>query len=191
MRARSLILAGAAALSLSIAQAPWAADAVPVNQELHSLYQADQADRAGGNIDWTVVAARDAARRTRVGELAAAGSLRHSADYLHAAMVYQHGGAPEFYRQAQLWALKALELDPANAQARWLACAAEDRWLHNTGRAQVWGTQFWRPNGAGPWTMEPFDRTAKSDAERRAMGVRTLAESELRLAEMNKKQSAP
>lgn len=192
MRAMGSIRAGAV-MCVMLAVAPMAAaqsaPALP-NEELRTLYQADQSDRKGDNIDWSAVAPRDEARRTRVGELAAAGALRHSDDYLHAAMVYQHGGAPEFYRQAQLWALRAVELDPANARARWLACAAEDRWLHNTGKAQVWGTQFQR-HGAGPWTMEPFERAARTDAERRAMGVSTLAESEARLAEMNKKQSAP
>lgn len=192
MRTMSSIRAGAVmcvALAVAPMAATQAAPALP-NEELRTLYQADQSDRTGGNIDWSAVAPRDEARRTRVGELAAAGALRHGDDYLHAAMVYQHGGAPEFYRQAQLWALRAVELDPANAKARWLACAAEDRWLHNTGKAQVWGTQFQR-HGAGPWTMEPFERAARTDAERRAMGVSTLAESEARLAEMNKKQSAP
>lgn len=162
----------------------------PVNPELLALYKADQQDRAGGAIDWQAVSARDQARQQRVRELAAEGALKHSDDFLHAAMVYQHGEMPDFYRQAQLWALRAVELDPGNARARWLACAAEDRWLHRSGKAQVWGTQYIRPGAVAPWTMEPFERAAKTDAERRAMGVKTLAESAARLAEMNKKQGA-
>ena len=103
-------------------------------------------------------------------------------------MVFQHGQTAEHHRQANLWALRAVELDPTNTPARWLACASEDRWLHNTGKAQVWGTQYRKPFGSPSWSMEPFERGAKTDAERVAMGVPTLAQSAERLAEMNKKQ---
>lgn len=183
MRAIALLL-------IAVLCVPASAAKPQINKELAMLYQADQADRKGADIDWNVVAPRDAARQQRVRKLADAGKLKHSADFLHAAMVYQHGATPDFHQQAQLWALRAVELDPANAPARWLACAAEDRWLHMSGKPQVWGTQYMLPSGAQEWTMEPFDRGAKTDAERHAMGVKTLAESEARLAEMNKKQGA-
>lgn len=180
-----------AALALVLSQSAAGAAPPGMNPELHAMYEADQADRRGDSIDWKAVSARDLERQKRVWELAGAGLLKHSDDFLHAAMVYQHGSTADHHRQAHLWALRAVELDPSNTPARWLACAAEDRWLHNTGKPQVWGTQYKRPNGKGEWTMEPFDRAARTDAERRAMGVRTLAESTARLAEMNKKQSAP
>ena len=180
-----------AALALAISQFACAAEPLRMNAELHALYQADQADRKGDAIDWKLVGPRDLARQQRVRELAEAGALKHSGDYLHAAMVFQHGGSAEYYRQANLWALRAVELDPTNTPARWLACAAEDRWLHRTGKPQIWGTQYQKPapDGSPQWSMEPFDRTAKTDAQRVAMGVKTLAESTARLADMNKEPS--
>jgi hypothetical protein len=180
-----------AALALALSQFAGAGEPLHMNGELHALYQADQADRKGDAIDWQLVGPRDLARQLRVRELAEAGALKHSGDYLHAAMVFQHGQTAEHYRQANLWALRAVELDPTNTPARWLACASEDRWLHRTGKPQIWGTQYQKPSpdGSPAWSMEPFDRLAKTDAERVAMGVKTLAESAARLAEMNKKQS--
>lgn len=143
-----------------------------INHELRKIYQADQDDRrAGPAIDWKVVGPRDTMRMKRVRELASKGALKHSADFLHAAFVFQHGDKPEHFLQAHRWALRAAELDQFNKSARWLACAAEDRWLQSTGKAQVWGTQF-GPQGIA----QPFDRSAKTDAQRTAMGVPTLAE---------------
>ncbi|WP_284243268.1 hypothetical protein [Thalassotalea insulae] len=37
--------------------------------------------------------------------------------------------------------LKAAALDPTNKNARWLACAAKDRYLLKMGKPQVWGMQ--------------------------------------------------
>jgi hypothetical protein len=176
------------AATLAAATCAGAAPA-PGNAELQALYQADQADREAGKIDWKIVGPRDETRRQRVKELAASGELRVSADFLHAAMVYQHGNGPDYFRQAMLWAQRAFELDASNTQARWLACAAEDRWLQNTGLPQVWGTQFMlprRPDGqSATWTQEPFKRDARTDAERVVMGVPTLAQSAARLDQMN------
>lgn len=156
-----------------------------LHPELYALYQADQGDRTSGSIDWSVVGPRDKARQQRVKELMDAGAARQSADYFHAAMVYQHGDTPAHYDQARRWALRAVELDPGNKGARWLACAAEDRYLHNIGKPQVWGTQYTKPNTSGVWTMEPFDRAAHTDEERAANGVQTLAQSAARLEKMN------
>ncbi len=155
-----------------------------INHEIRDIYQADQADRvAGPAIDWAVVAPRDAARRQRVRSLADAGALQHSDDFLHAAFVMQHGEKPEHFRQAHLWSLKAAELDPYNKSARWLACASEDRWLQSSGKPQVWGTQF-GPDGVA----EPFDRSARTDAQRADMGVPTVAEMDAMMAGLRTKQ---
>ncbi len=134
-----------------------------INAELYSLYREDQADRGGDSIDWELVSERDEQRRTRVDEILEADSLKHSDDYFHAAMVFQHGFTPEHYKKAQNLALKSVEINPANASAKWLSCAAEDRYLHSMDLPQVWGTQYRRDDGYSPWTMEPFDRKAKTD----------------------------
>ncbi|HEY5800768.1 MAG TPA: hypothetical protein VIT92_11135 [Burkholderiaceae bacterium] len=176
-----------AALCAQIAAAEPVETAAPAgsNRELADIYNADQGDRRAGKIDWAVVTPRDQQRQARVRELAASGALKTSADFHHAAMVYQHGSTPEFYKQAQLWAQRAVELDAGNDGARWLAAAAEDRYLINTGKPQIWGTQYTKPHPAKEWTMEPFDRQAKTDAERIAQKVQTLAQSQARLDSMN------
>ena len=153
--------------------------------ELLAMYQADQADRQGANIDWAVVTARDKARQVRVQAMADAARLVSAADFYHAAMVFQHGSTPEFHLQAHQWALRATALDPHMDEARWLACASEDRYLWGIGKPQIWGTQFTKPFSTKVWTMEPFERGAKTDAERMAMNVKVLAESEARLQAMN------
>ncbi len=143
-----------------------------VNHELRAIYEADQSDRLGGRaIDWKVVGPRDVARMTRVREIVKAGGLRISEDFFHAAVVFQHGDKPVHFRQAQRWSLRAVELNPNNKSAKWLACAAEDRWLQSTGRPQVWGTQYGQDGIA-----QPFDRAARTAAQRRAMCVMTFAE---------------
>lgn len=179
-------------LLMTLALAPHVrAEPAAFHPELRSLYEADQADRQGGDIDWGKLGPRDRLRRARVAELAASGALRDSRDFLHAAMVYQHGDDADHFRQAMEWARRASELDPANKDASWLACAAEDRWLQRNGKAQVWGAQYLQPGPGAKWTQEPFDRMAKTDAERAAMGVRALSESAAKLeqlnAELNKK----
>ena len=156
-----------------------------INVEIKALHDADQADRRAPSIDWAVVSARDDERRARVLALAAQGQLKAADDYYHAALVMQHGRVPEDFARAMQWARQAWALDPLQHSARWLSAAAEDRYLHAQDKPQVWGTQYRKPMGQDRWTQEPFDREAKTDAEREAMGVPTLARSEQRLQRMN------
>ncbi len=157
-----------------------------INGELLALFETDQADRRVQNIDWNAVSARDSKRLARVRALLAAGAAKEADDFYHAAMVFQHGETADDFRLARDNALVAYEKG-GSKRAAWLACAAEDRWLHRTGKPQVWGTQFMgvRGKGTSAWTLEPFDRSAKTDAEREAMGVPSLAASEARLKAMN------
>lgn len=156
-----------------------------INRELQALYEADQSDRRQQPIDWGVVAPRDAQRRARVLVLATQGHLKTADDHYHAAMVMQHGETPEDFERAMQWSRQAWRLDADHESARWLSAAAEDRWLHSQGKPQIWGTQFRRPGGEGPWTQEPFDRSARTDAERQAMGVPPMAQNQQRLERMN------
>lgn len=161
-----------------------------INAELRSLYQADQADRQRQPIDWSVVGPRDDERRARVLALAGQGQLKAAIDYFHAAMVMQHGSTVEDYALALEWSRKACALDAETAMACWLSAAAEDRYLQAQGKPQIWGTQYRRADGqSGPWTQEPFDRQARTDAQRKAMGVPPLAQSEQRLQQMNAPQA--
>jgi hypothetical protein len=156
-----------------------------LNTELVALKAEDQADRRPP-IDWEKTAARDAIRYRRVKEMIAAQQLQAADDYYHAALIMQHGSAAEDYELAHQLASRAAELKSDHANARWLAAAAKDRWLWQLGKPQIYGTQFQKKRQTDPWTMEPFDRNAVSDEERVANGVKTLAESEQRLTEMNR-----
>ena len=156
-----------------------------VNPELLKLHDDDQGDRAVSSfeqIDWTKVAPRDKARRQRVDEILAAGGAKVSADYYHAAMVYQHGDLPDEIQRAHDLAVKAVELDPTNDGARWLAAAAEDRKLMYEKKPQKWGTQFKKIDGVWVlWTVDP----AITDAQRDEWNVPSLAESQARAAQLN------
>ena len=163
------------------AEATHAAD----NGELTAMVEADQADRddAVWKSHLDEVIARDAARLRRTYELLAAGAVKSGQDHENAALMLQHGHEPADYLRASELARRAAALDQSISP--WLACAAEDRFLQKVGKPQIWGTQYQRTSATGPWSLEPLDRTAKTDAERLANGVPTLAEQEARMATMN------
>jgi hypothetical protein len=155
-----------------------------LNAELIQIYADDQADRAGSweTIDWTVVTPRDQARRKRVDEIIAAGGARAADDYYHAAMVYQHGNAPDEIQRAHDLAVKAVELDPDHDSAKWLAAAAEDRKLMYEGKPQKWGTQYKKIDGTWVlWQVDP----AITDEQREQWNVPPLADAQAQAARMN------
>lgn len=173
---------------VSAIEANQAAYRSTVHSELHDLYQQDQGDRQVDNPDpehWEGVNKRDQDRRQRVLELVAAGEPKVAADFFHAAMVLQHGEGPEDYKMAHDLARRAAELDPNHRTAKWLSAAAWDRFLWHTDKPQIYGTQFSRKK-EGPWTIEPFDREAVTDEERKALNVPVLEDTLKRLEAMNK-----
>lgn len=152
--------------------------------ELKLMYEQDQADRAGtiGSSDWTIVERRDRARRERVKEFVANGVLTTANDYYHAAMVLQHGdGADDFLLAHDLAVAAAIM---GQRTAKWLAAAAEDRFLRNIGRPQRFGTQF-RKDADGPWYLEAVD-SAVPDTLRQALDVPSIAVAKSRVTELNK-----
>lgn len=158
-----------------------------VNPELKALVEADQAARSAGpngNIDWKTVAVQDAERRKRVLEIAGKGGLREAEDYFGAALVFQHGDNPEDYERAHQWCLKALELDPEHPSARWLAAATKDRYLMNTGKPQLYGTQYRRDNATGKWYLYEVDPSVTDD-DRAEWDVPPLAAARKRVEQMN------
>lgn len=158
----------------------------PVNPELEKLYTEDQADRAPemGKVDWSVVGKRDEERRKRVLEIMSQGGAKEAADYVHAAMVLQHGQAPEDFEHANQWCLKAGELDPDYPGARWLAAAAKDRYLMNLGKPQLYGTQFKKDPTGGPWYLYQVDPTV-TDEERAKWDVPPIARAKARVDALN------
>jgi len=155
------------------------------NPELESLYKGDQADREHGpnaDIDWQAVSNRDAERRARVREIVEKGGATTSADYYHAAMVYQHGTEVPEYDEAHRLAMKAAELDPENKAAKWLAAASKDRSLMWQGKPQLYGTQFKKVDGK--WVLWDVDPSI-TDEERAKWNVPPLAEQRKKLETLN------
>lgn len=160
-----------------------------INAELAAIFEADQGDRQGNNLDWQVIKPRDEAREKRVNEILAGGGAKASADYFHAAMVFQHGGTPAHAQRAHELALEAVKLDGSNDGARWLAAAALDRKLMYEKKPQRYGTQF-HQEGDGQWVLWEVDPSV-TDAEREEWNVPTLEEARKRVGRMNRKKGAP
>ena len=155
------------------------------NPELERLYKEDQADREQGpnaKIDWQAVSNRDAERRARVREIVDKGGAATSTDYYHAAMVYQHGTEVPEYEEAHRLAIKAVELDPENKDAKWLAAAAKDRSLMWQGKPQLYGTQFKKVDDK--WVLWEVDPSI-TDEERAKWNVPPLAEQRKKLETLN------
>jgi len=146
----------------------------PTNREMTALFDADQADRRTPNIDWSIVGPADERRRTRTQTLLDAGLLHSGDDFLHAAFIFQHGGAPEDYLKAHILAMIAIAR--GNRGAIWIASATLDRYLQAIGQPQVLGTQFLIKDGKA--TQDPYNRGLISDPLRRALNVPPLEEQE-------------
>jgi hypothetical protein len=155
------------------------------HEELKRLMAQDQADREGKTVDWTAVAPRDRARLARVKALYASGAVRTANDYYHAALVLQHGDAPEDFQLAHDFCVAAMMLGKNDRASASLAAAAEDRFLMNIGRPQRFGTQY-RSEGSGPLRLYTVGRDVNDDL-RRLMGVPPLAEAKALEAELNVK----
>jgi hypothetical protein len=155
-----------------------------LNAELARLAAEDQEDRRGGvgEIDWSYVAPRDRERVRRVHEIVAAGGARTPDDKFHAALVLQHGEAVADFELAHRLAREAADADADLPGARWLAAAALDRQLTQSGQAQKYGTQSILKDGR--WVLAEVD-PAVSDAERALWEVPPLAESRQRVEAMN------
>src|SRR5690606_34312450 len=104
-----LLLAGAVTAGDVLADDPYHDNAV-----LAELFEQDQSDRSGTDIDWSALSKADAARRATVETMLAAGEVRTANDYYHAAMVFQHGDTLADYRLANALATLAMELAPDN-----------------------------------------------------------------------------
>lgn len=174
-----------AALALCLALAAGSAAAQPSpaagNAEMQRIFQEDQADRAGAPtaIDWTRVSKRDEERRLATGKLLADGALQTAEDFHAAAFIFQHGGKTDDYLLAHTLAMVAVS--KGRKESLWIATATLDRYLIGIGQRQIYGTQYSRPKGV--WTQEPYNRDLVSDALRKALGTKTLAEQAAQLAE--------
>jgi hypothetical protein len=127
------------------------------------------------SIDWKEVGPRDDARHRAVRKLLADGKLQSGKDYQFAALIFQHSGESADLILAHTLAVTAVAKGEGNA--KWLAAATFDRYLHSIKQPQVFGTQLFRDAG-GPWSMDPYDQTALSDSIRAIWCVIPLADQE-------------
>lgn len=183
MKFAVMMLAGLLALGGQNAQAQTPAPtAMPGdNTELRELFDKDQADRAGTQVDWPAVNERDAQRRARVAELLQSGLVRTANDYRHAAFVFQHGGDSDSYRLAHALAVLAMTLEDSR-QNRWIAAAAWDRLLMSRLQPQWYGTQF-RSDAQGLFLYPVADDAVDEDERTRMVG-RSLEETRAKLPEL-------
>jgi hypothetical protein len=156
-----------------------------MHQELRDLFEADQADRGSAVLPRDLIE-RDRSRRRRVAELLDAGAAHIGEDFFHAAMVFQHGETPEDYQRARDLAMHAAEL--GHRPGRWLAAAAQDRWLMHQGRPQKYGTQYMAKGEV--WELYKVDPET-TDAERAEWDVPPLAQARARAEEMTRQPPPP
>ena len=158
------------------------------NAELARLHDEDQADRAPANakdIDWTVVGPRDKARLARVKELYTQNKLYTGADYYYAAMILQHGAAPEDFLLAHEFCVVAIIKGKNDKDTRWLAAASEDRFLMNINRPQRFATQYRADPITAPYRLYTVDEGV-TDELRSALSAPSLAKAKAQEAEINK-----
>lgn len=180
------------ALTASLQAADWAcapADGYgDVSAHLEALRQADQADRRGGM--GREVAERDRERLAQVEVYLQGDCLSTGRDHHNAALIFQHGGAPEHYQTAWRLSVRAVEL--GDDGAAWLIPRAIDRYFMSQGYRQLYATNSrgeLRDPQAGPeggfilclWPVVD----AVSEAERTALGVRTVEQQLAMIAERN------
>lgn len=167
-----------------VADTPTVPKFTDVNRGILDLVIQDQWDRGmdmfGGrmvkppqSIDRKQVGPRDDARHLAVRKLLAEGKLQSGKDYNFAGLIFQHSGESADLILAHALAVTAVAKGEGNA--KWLAAATFDRYLHSIKQPQVFGTQLFREAG-GPWSMEPYDRTALSDSVRAVWCVVPLAD---------------
>lgn len=155
------------------------------NSELSQMYKADQSEREGANVDWTALYYHDIERRVRLHTLLAEGKVQTATDYLHAAMIYQHGQTPDDYLLAHVLAVTAIS--KGSRDARWLSAATMDRYLRSIWQPQVYGTQFSRSSDKEPWSHESLNEHLLSDTMRSALCVVPLAKQKKDLAKAGSK----
>ena len=168
--------------------------------ELKKLFNADQTDRnplegrvamTGNPLDvMKKVDQADFDHRIRVGEIFAEGCLKTAEDYYDAAMIFQHGNAPDHFLQAHIWAARAAQL--GKEEGKWLGAASLDRYLMNTGYKQLFATQAQTETNdpSSCWCLWPVDNSA-TDRIRQDRNAKTLDQQMAWLKELNKSKSQP
>jgi hypothetical protein len=109
-------------------------------------------------------------------ELLRSGQVRTANDYFHASLIFQHSTSADDNALAHALASIAARIDPQHRGAKWLAAAAMDRALMRRGKPQWYGTQYAKASSGDHWDLYAVDERAVTDEERKAVGLRPLAE---------------
>ena len=155
-----------------------------MHKELQTLFEQDQADRAGfAHFDQEQhqrMLQRGGTRRERVTALLASSPLLDAEDYFHAAMIFQHGETLEHFLRAHELAHKGIKLGHSGCLR--LMAAAYDRWLMARGYPQKYGTQYIIEHGH--WALFAVDPST-TDEQRAQWNVPPLEQCFQRAEEMN------
>lgn len=138
-----------------------------MNQELRQLFDEDQDDLRVMPKDRIE---RDRARRLRVQEMIDREEVRSSLDYIHAAIIFQHGEQLEDWWKAYELSAKAVKL---GFEPKWIPAVALDRWLLNQGKPLKYGNQVLP--FCGIYRIPSID-PATTDEERAQWDIPTIEE---------------
>ncbi len=167
-----------------------------VNPEVLRLVVEDQWDRGNDmfgqgqvksqkDLDWKVIGAHDDARHQAIRDLLTAGKLKTVNDFNFASLIFQHSGNPSDLMLAHLLSSTSVSM---GGNGKWMMAATLDRYLQSIKQPQIFGTQFITTEGH-TWTMEPYNRTTLTDAERALWCVVPLAQQDKILENWNKGSS--
>lgn len=107
-----------------------------MNEKLKQLFEEDQHDlrtMPHDRID------RDRQRRNEVRCILDSEGAKVAIDFIHAAIIFQHGEVLEDWWQAYKLSVKAVEL---GFEPKWIAAVALDRWLLHQGKPLKYGNQL-------------------------------------------------
>lgn len=158
------------------------------SKELQHIVKADQDDRK--NLQFNDTRARDRQRRERVGAIFGEGCFKVARDYAAAALVFQHGDQPEHFFQTYIWAKRAVELGDISQKN--LAAEGIDRYLVNTGRKQLFATQYLKPTTQADacWCLYQTERSFPDHLRVEYTGM-SYQQNLKRLKKMNSGNNCP
>ena len=164
--------------------------------EVKRIFQEDQADR---NIDYESMTeqqrkqwresahAHDVLHYKQMTDIMARGEMHTGADFERAAVIFQHGLNTNDYLLAHT--LAVIAISKGRSQARWLAAASLDRYLHSMHQPQIYGTESL--GTPGHWTLDPYNRTLISEPLRSDLCVPDQAEQQRSLQRLNEGKESP
>lgn len=124
----------------------------------------------------------DLIRRKRVGEIFGEGCFKTQADYMSAALIYQHGNTPDHYYQAYIWSKRASEL--GDVYGKYFSALAIDRYLISIGKKQLFGSQYQKLPPNHCFCMQPVEQSFPDDF-RKEYSDRSLEDNYKLMASIN------